>query len=75
MNTDKQERISRFIKDERMSEAVKEVLQKSFLKTPSKEVNYLAASRIALDYLEDAWKELLRYKEEKANESTKVGYL
>lgn len=75
MNPDKTERIKRFIVDERMAEAVKEVIQKSFLKTQSKEVNYLAASRIALDLLEDAWKELLRYKEEEGEKSTKVNYV
>ena len=42
-------------------DAVHDVIMSSFLKPSIKEVNYLAASRIAIDLLGDAWKELGRY--------------
>lgn len=55
----KKAKIDRFLKDELMSQAVFEVLSKAFMK-PQKiaDVNFLAASRIAIDLLQDAWKEL-----------------
>lgn len=52
--------------DSQMNEAVWEVIRASFLR-PSKEkdVAYLAASRIAIDLLTEAWKDLSRYSPEK----------
>lgn len=76
MTPDKKEKINRFLQDERMNEAVKEVLQKAFLKPQAnKEVNYLAASRIAIDLLDDAWRELLKYKNTEDSKSTEINYV
>jgi hypothetical protein len=64
IDIERKERISRFLKDVRMSEAVKEVLRSSFLKTKGqRDVQVLAAERIALDLLEEAWKDLQKYQD------------
>lgn len=72
MNELKKEKIKRFLSDAVMAEAVKEVLISSFLK-PSKisDVNFLAASRVAIDLLGEAWKELQKFKADK-NENTEA---
>lgn len=73
MTQDKKEKLVRFMKDERTVEAVKEVLLNSFIKPqPTKEVNYLAACRVAIDLLEEGWKELLKYKSVENEQSTVV---
>ena len=56
-------KIQQFLNNEPMAEAVKEAILESFLSGNSKDVNYLAASRIAIDLLRDAWKDLGRFKE------------
>lgn len=67
---EKKEKISRFLRDERMSEAVREVIQTAFLKPQTnKDIYYLAACRVALDLLEDAWRELNRYKESESDKT------
>lgn len=61
MDTARIEKIKRFLADQSMQLAVKDTIQASFLKkNPTADVQFLAASRIALDLLEDAWKELHR---------------
>jgi hypothetical protein len=59
------EKITRFLNDVVMAEAVKRVLLESFMK-PSKDtdVQTLAASRIAIDLLNEGWKELQKYKQD-----------
>lgn len=70
-------KIVRFLNDESMSNAVHEVLLRSFLKPSAlADVNMLAASRIAIDLLEDAWKELGKYKSQEKRDvqaGTNVG--
>lgn len=78
MNKARQEKIRRFVDDVVMNEAVYEVLLHSFLKEqPDKNVQTLAASRIAIDLLNDGFKELNRYKviEEPDNKSTEITYV
>lgn len=66
MNEQKKQKISRFMTDEAMSEAVYEVMLDSFMKpkADAHDIRFLAASRIAIDLLNDAWKELKRFKVE-----------
>ncbi len=77
MNQTEKEKLLRFMNDESMSNAVHSLLLKSFLEPhPWENVNLLAASRIAIDLLEDAWKDLARFKtqeEAKRKEVTQVG--
>lgn len=67
----KQARVDRFVKDEMTKQAVFEVLRDEFMK-PKKntDVQYLAASRIAIDLLQDAWKVLETYQGEEEKIST-----
>lgn len=70
------EKIIKFVNDNDMCEAVKSVLLKTFLKSKGDNVNYLAASMIAVGLLDEAFKELKKVgleqiKEEKSR--TNVG--
>lgn len=68
MDETQKEKINRFLSDEVMAGAVKKVLVDAFLKDRGdKDVQTLAASRIAIDLLEDGWKTLnkVKNKEEK----------
>lgn len=63
MTDAEKQKIARFLNDTVMAEAVRDVLTKTFLKPlPNKDVHHLAAARIAVDFLEDGWKELEKYK-------------
>ncbi len=60
---EKKAKIDRFLKDERMAEAVYQALIDSFMKERRTEsVQILAASRIAINLLQDGWKDLQKYK-------------
>lgn len=55
----KEEQIKRFINNKLMSEAVYGIILDDFLKPRRiSDVNFLAASRIAIDIFKEAWKEL-----------------
>lgn len=70
----KEEKLRRFINDEVMANAVFESLTHSFLKNKgARDVNIMAAERLAIDLLGDAWKELARFKSETPEKGTKVG--
>lgn len=63
MESPHDEKIKRFLNDSIMAEAVYGVLLQSFLKQQDrKDIHMLAASRIAIDLLDDAWKELKKRK-------------
>lgn len=61
MDTATEEKLKRFMKDKVLVEAVFGVFQKSFLKRREKDVQYLAAKTLALEFLEDAEKEFGKY--------------
>ena len=70
---EKRDRIKRFVNDVETAKAVHGVLLRAFLKPQKdRDVYTLAASRIAIDLLDDAWKELARYKNEEEMEKTIV---
>jgi len=63
LNKQQQAKIERFMADVEMRESVYAVLLDSFLKpSPDTRVETLAASRLAIDNLRDAWKEMERHK-------------
>lgn len=72
MNDDtKKIKIERFLKDVAMSEAVYEVIHSSFLKSRGqRDIQVLAAERLAVDFLNDAWKELGKFKVEEGTPLT-----
>ena len=56
-------KLEQFMKDERLVESVHSFLLTAFLKPkPRADVQMLAASRVAIDLLEEAWRELSKYK-------------
>lgn len=58
-----QEKLTKFVSDPVMANAVHQVLLDAFLKKKDRhDIHELAASRIAIDLLEDAWRELDKYK-------------
>ena len=76
MTQERREKLKRFANDISLMEAVKEVLTASFLRERAeKDVHYLAAKSLAVEYLEDAWRELARVREEEpqAKTTTHVG--
>lgn len=59
MNPTQKEKIQRFLADKVMAKSVFDVLLTEFLKpAPMADVNLLAASRVAIDLLQEGWKEL-----------------
>lgn len=59
MDETKRQKIKHFLSDPIMSGAVREVFTKMFLKPKgNQDVHTLAASRIAIDLLDEAYKEL-----------------
>lgn len=70
MDDVQQAKITKFISDKVMSEAVYEVLLNTFLK-PIKgnvDLSILAAQRLAIDGIQEAWKELEKSKPESQKE-------
>ena len=73
MDATQQEKIKRFMNDTAMSKAVHNVLIKSFLKpSGSKDVQFLAASRIAIDLLGEAWKDLKKSQDQEQKEARDI---
>ena len=63
MDITKQTKIDRFLKDELMSQSVFDVIRKSFLKNKGvRDVQIMAAERLALEFLDVAWQDLSKYK-------------
>lgn len=61
----KREKLSRFLSDEVMATAVFEVLMDTYTKPRAKlDVHTLAGERIAINLLQDAWRELQKFKHE-----------
>lgn len=69
MDETKKAKITRFLDDRIMSDSVRDVIFNSFLKPkPLCDVNLLAASRLAIDLLQEAWHDLERFRDNKENE-------
>ena len=69
MDKAKTEKITRFVMDEALVDAVYGVLLDSFLKKRERaNVQMAAAERVAIDLLGDAWKELDKYKKNNEQE-------
>ena len=77
MNDITKNKLERFMMDTVMSDSVYEVIRDSFLRNRGqRDLQILAAERIAIDLLNDAWKELTKFrseKEQQANEIKQVG--
>lgn len=66
-----QSKVKVFLKDRVMAEAVRKVLLASFLKPRGdKDVHTLAAAKIAIDLLDEGFKELDRLKDPKEEPGT-----
>jgi hypothetical protein len=73
MNETEKNKINRFMMDTVMSNSVYEVIRNAFLKNKGqRDLQILAAERIAIDLLEDAWKELLKFKSEKEQQTNEI---
>ena len=59
-----------FIEGKKTSDEVKAFLRHSFEKKRERDVQLLAAQALALQFLEEAWLELERYKRQTADTST-----
>lgn len=69
MTDEQTNKLKRFLEDAALTGAVYQVLLDTFLKPmPNADVQKLAASRLAVDFLKDAWHELDRYRAELARD-------
>ena len=78
MDKSKIEKINKFLDDEALANAVYDILAASFLKKRErKDIYMVAAERIAIDLLEEGWKDLLKIKRTRSQgESVKrVGHV
>lgn len=74
MNDIQKNKVTKFINDEVMQSSVYEVIQDAFLnRKGQKDVHILAGERLALDYLNEAWRELERFKQVNEEKSTVEG--
>jgi hypothetical protein len=74
LDTTQQEKIKRFLADKIMSEAVKKVLREQFLKNHgTRDVQTLAAERLAISMLDMGFKELKKYANKAEQETKKEG--
>lgn len=63
MDNIRKEKLNQFGNDIAMNTAVKDLIMSALLKPKgSKDVNFLASERLALDAMEEAWKELDKFK-------------
>jgi len=63
MDATEKSKLRRFISDPGLSAAVRAVLLQSFIKERKEaDVYKLAAAKLAIDMLQDAWRELERYR-------------
>lgn len=74
MNKTQEDKIQRFMADPVMADAVHQILLASFLKpSDEKDVHFLAACRISMDLLQEAWKTLDKYaRKEKSEVSSRT---
>lgn len=74
---DKQERLKQFINNKITSNIVYETLRDSFLKKRGRrDIYILASERLAVELLDEAWKEIEKYKEsnnDKSSENRQIG--
>jgi len=69
MDNLKKEKITQFLNDKIMSNAVKEVLDEIVAKPcKDRDVNILAGRFLAIEIISDTWRELNKYKNEKDSE-------
>lgn len=65
MSENEKNKVKKFVSDEIMLNAVYNIIHKSFLKFKGqRDTQLLAAERLALDFLDEAWKELEKYKKD-----------
>ena len=63
-NENQKEKIRRFLGDVVLKDTVHGIMLQSFLKTREGDIHIKAASRLAIDFLNEAWKELEKFKNE-----------
>lgn len=74
MNDFEIEKIKRFVSDKVMGDTIRKVLTMAFLKPQkNRDIYTLAASRIALDLLDEAWKELNKFSESQKDVQKELG--
>lgn len=70
LNESQKSKVQRFANDEALSDAIKQLIRESFLKPkPNRDVYQLAAVTIAIGLLDDAWREIERYKQNVESDS------
>lgn len=75
MNPEEKARIARFLNDEPTVQSVRSILEETFLKPRGNDVHYLAAAKLAFDYLREGFKEMekCRTREDDSTGRTQPG--
>ena len=68
-------KVKQFLSDKEMNATVKGVLRDKFLERKNTDVHYLAAQTLAVQFLEDAWLGMDRYRqsESQAKQERQIG--
>jgi hypothetical protein len=68
-------KIKQFLGDKDMQGVIKGLLRDKFLERKNTDVHYLAAQTLAVQFLEDAWVEMDRYRlnESKSKQTGQIG--
>ena len=76
MNPATKAKIRQFANDKQMNEAVYDVVsEKLFSTSKDRDVNVLAARFLAIEILNEAWKDMLRLKEDEEKVSKEVNQI
>lgn len=68
MDSTRVDKIKRFLNDKAMSQAVYDVVLNAFLRPRGGDVQQLAASRLAIDLLQEGWRDLAKYRPDEPKE-------
>lgn len=69
MDETKKKKLQQFMSDHLMRDAVYSVLLNTFLKPRSKDVHTLAAGMLAVNFLDEGWRDLSNYQQLPATSS------
>lgn len=74
MDQTRKEKLKRFMSDRVMAAAVRTAILETYLKPRAKlDVNVLAAERLAINLLDEAWKDMDRYRTDDEQKSDRGG--
>lgn len=68
MNETQVAKIKQFLGDKEMQSTIKKLLLEKFLERKNTDIHYLAAQTLSVQFLEDAWSEMNRYRQSESKQ-------